>query len=82
MVRSKSTCLEWQFCQVGPRGKKPYGGIFQPKFPVKKDRISCNVCFRHVIGDKGCNHGFGSFFFDMCHVTKCGHHSTSFITIA
>jgi hypothetical protein len=28
MVRSKSTCLEWHFCQVGPRGKKTIWGRF------------------------------------------------------
>jgi hypothetical protein len=82
MVGFKLTYLEWHFCQVGHGGKKTIWGVFLPKFSIKKVGISCTACFQHVIGDKGCNHGCQSLFFDMCHVTKCGHHLTSFTTIA
>jgi hypothetical protein len=42
MVKVKTTWLKWQFGQVGQGAKKPYGGVFRPKFLIKKAMISYN----------------------------------------
>ncbi len=36
MVRSKITCLEWHFGQVGHEGKNTIWGVFLTEIPSKK----------------------------------------------
>jgi hypothetical protein len=40
MVKSKTTCLEWHFGEVGHGSKKNIWGFFLPKFLVKMAMIS------------------------------------------
>ncbi len=42
MVKSKMTCPEWHFGEVGHRGKKTYGFFFLSKYLVKMSMISCS----------------------------------------
>jgi hypothetical protein len=37
------------FCQVGHGGKKLYGGVLLPKFPIKKIVISYDACVGYKV---------------------------------
>jgi len=64
------------------RAKIPYGGgFFDQNSRSKKPKFLLVLTFGMLLVTKDATTSFIVCFL-MCHVTKCGHHSTSFITIA